>query len=830
MRTAGLGSLPLTGTAVGSGQPPCLLLVDDQPLNIQALYRVFAEDHRVLMATSGERALALCGQTPPDMVLLDVMMPGMDGHEVARRLRGDPATSGIPIIFVTARDDAEDEARGLALGAVDFIAKPINPAVVRARVRTHLELARARALLDATLEATADGIVVTDARGGFVTCNDRFVRMWGLSTEALSESAGAQVLQDVQARMKDGQPDLASLVETAGADEAAATVELRDGRVFERYLTPLRTNGRITGHVLSFRDLTERVAAQRALADLNASLESKVRLRTEALAHATGLAAAASQAKSDFLSNMSHEMRTPMNSVLGLSYLALRADPSPKVREYLERISESGEHLLGLINDVLDFSKIEAGKMDLERVDFLVADVVDAAIGQLRGGAAAKGLTVHAHVEPALARSLRGDPLRVRQVLLNFLGNAVKFSSKGRITLSAGVAVDEGGGDVVRFEVQDEGIGMTEEQMQRLFSPFEQADASTTRRFGGTGLGLAICRKLARLMGGEVGVSSRLGAGSCFWLQIPLVAGASPSPVPREVWTDAAPRDRRLDGTRILVVDDNVLNQRVATELLQSEGAEVATAGDGLDALHWLAQHRADGVLMDLQMPRMDGLEAVRRIRQEPSLQGLRVIAMTANARREDQAACLAAGMDDFVSKPIVPKDFFAVVARWLGPGAPGAAGVADAPAEGREAPAQATVPEPVIGPSNASAPASAGDGAQPPSDAQFDASALGAVTRGNDRLMRDVIRVFAGLMDRSLPEMQAALSAGQAEELSRLGHKLKSSAASVGALGLSRLCHALEQAMKVPQASMDEARVLIARIDAVLPEVKRQLEDLAGA
>ncbi|MGA1286662.1 MAG: response regulator, partial [Rubrivivax sp.] len=146
MRTAGLGSLPLTGTAVGSGQPPCLLLVDDQPLNIQALYRVFAEDHRVLMATSGERALALCGQTPPDMVLLDVMMPGMDGHEVARRLRGDPATSGIPIIFVTARDDAEDEARGLALGAVDFIAKPINPAVVRARVRTHLELARARAL------------------------------------------------------------------------------------------------------------------------------------------------------------------------------------------------------------------------------------------------------------------------------------------------------------------------------------------------------------------------------------------------------------------------------------------------------------------------------------------------------------------------------------------------------------------------------------------------------------------------------------------------------------------------------------------------------------
>jgi PAS domain S-box-containing protein len=805
-------------------QPPCLLLVDDQPINIQALYRAFADDHRVLMATSGEKALALCRDQLPDLVLLDVVMPGMDGYEVARQLRADPATASIPLIFVTARDDAEDEARGLALGAVDFIAKPINPAVVRARVRTHLELARSRALLDATLEATADGIVVADTHGTFLTCNERFVRMWGLPPETLAASGGTAVLRFMQSQMQDDQTDLQSLMDMAGAtgEEIASTVELRDGRIFERHLTPLRTSGRITGHVFSFRDVTERLTAERALADLNASLEHKVRQRTEALAQATRVASEANQAKSEFLSNMSHEMRTPMNSVLGMSYLALRADPSPKVREYLERISESGEHLLGLISHVLDFSKIEAGKVELETLDFLAADVVDDVVKSLRSTAAAKGLSIEADVERSLGHPLSGDPLRIRQVLLNFVGNAIKFSAGGRIQLRARLQRNDNQVDMVRFEVQDQGIGMTEAQAARLFTPFEQADASTTRRFGGTGLGLAICRQLAHLMGGEVGVSSELGAGSTFWFQAPLAWGDSRQASLMGDLHAAETGPVRLDGARILVVDDNVLNQRVAMELLQSVGAEVSTAGDGLEALQWLAAHRVDIVLMDLQMPRMDGLEAVRRLRQDPTHAQLRVIAMTANARREDQTACLAAGMDDFVTKPILPAQFFDTVARWLGRRPVSAASVTPSPNAMAPEASAVSSSKTVPGPSEGEIPGEA--------DARVDPEALRMLTRGNERAMRDIVHVFLQLMDRSLHEMDTALSQGQAATLAALGHKLKSSAASVGAPGLSRLCQSLEEAMKAPAASVEGARPLVERIAAATVVVNRQLSNLIDA
>ena len=800
------------------GQPPCLLLVDDQPLNIQALFRVFAEDHRVLMATSGERALTLCRENPPDMVLLDVVMPGMDGHEVARRLRADPATAGVPFIFVTARDDAQEEARGLALGAVDFIAKPITPDVVRARVRTHLELARSRALLESTLEATADGILVTDTRGAMITCNEHFGRMWGLPQQPPAQADETWVLQWMQNQAKDGQPELRALLEAG--DEASAdiarTVELRDGRSLEHQITPLRTNGRTTGHVFSFRDVTARLAAERGLAELNSSLESKVRERTEALAQATRLASAANQAKSEFLSNMSHEMRTPMNSVLGMSYLALRADPSPKVREYLERISESGEHLLGLISDVLDFSKIEAGKVELEIVDFLAADVVEEVVAQLQGAASAKGLVVESRMDDALARPLRGDPLRVRQVLLNFVGNAVKFSAKGRITVRAQALDVTAGAATVRFEVQDEGIGMKAEQVARLFSPFEQADASTTRQFGGTGLGLAICRKLARLMGGEVGVDSQPEVGSRFWFQVPLTWGEPPTRAAAAEEVAPQPSVRvRLDGARVLVVDDNVLNLRVATELLQSVGAEVATASDGLEALQWLGRQRADCVLMDLQMPRMDGLETARRLRADASLGGLRIIAMTANARHEDRAACMAAGMDDHVSKPIVPAQFFATVAHWLGRKAGPAADAAQDQADGAPQPTCAPPPP----------PPGLGLGGSGETDAHVDTTALRAVTRGNDQVLRSIVRVFLELMERSLGELQVALAARQASDLAALGHKLKSSAATVGAPGLSRLCSELEQAMNAPEPSYTQAGALIDRLAAALPAVRRGFE-----
>jgi len=807
-----------------------LLVVDDQPVNILALYQVFSQDHQVLMATSGERALAICRQNPPDIVLLDVMMQGMDGYEVLRQLKEDPLTVAIPVIFVTAKDAAEDEAKGLSLGAVDFIGKPINPAVVRARVHTQVELARSQAVLSATLEATADGILVVNHRGGLVSCNHRFIKMWRVPSQILQSADERDVLRFMQSQVVDGQTDLQSLMDGTGqgVEEVTSVVELSDGRIFQRHLTVLRPNGKSTGHVLSFRDVTERLRAERALAELNASLEAKVRKRTEALAYASRVASAANQAKSEFLSNMSHEMRTPMNSILGMSYLALGAGPSPKVQEYLERISESGQHLLNLISNILDFSKIEAGKLEIELVDFTVDTIFGDVLKQLADLAAQKGLKLVTQVSDNLNHSLRGDPLRIRQILLNFVGNAIKFSESGRIELRASVDREDAAGAQLLFEVSDKGIGMSEAQASKLFQAFHQADASTTRQYGGTGLGLAICRKLAELMNGEVGVRSAQGVGSTFWFRVPLMWGESqPAALVDEVsgvdlWAGS------LSGRMFLVVDDNELNQRVASELLTAVGARTIVAGDGLEALDALAQHQVDGVLMDVQMPVMDGLEATRRIREQAKWRSLPVIAMTANARQEDAQACREAGMDDFVTKPVVPGRLYATVVKWMQRPADAEAqtnavdGMSTQPGD---LPAIETVQSAALSPQPAvqrppeavgGAPAVQAPGATGATAPELlDLTVLTQLTRRNPKMMREIATVFLAFMERTMSELDAALLARDRAKLSALGHKAKSSAAAVGAMRLSGLCHRLESSMKDPTAGLDQAHHLVTDIRA---------------
>lgn len=824
-----MGGTPVPELTPGRAHKYCLLLVDDQPLNIQALYRVFSADHQVLMATSGEKALAVCRETPPDLVLLDVMMPGMDGYEVLGHLKANPATAGIPVIFVTARDGAEDEARGLSLGAVDFIAKPINPAIVSARVRTHLELASARSLLGATLEATADGIAVIALEGGLLTCNQRFTRMWNAPKALLDAGDEREELRYIKSRMDDPDSEMGTLLGANGeddtdAEESASTVELRDGRILQRHRTLLRTHGKLTGHVLSFRDITERVRAERAtkevsahLDELNADLEAKVRERTRELAEATRAASAANRAKGEFLSNMSHEMRTPMNSILGLSYLALRADPSPKLRDYLERISGSGQHLLNLISNVLDLSKIEAGKLDIEVVDFSAMSVMDDLLKQLSGLAQEKGLRLVVDADSTVAQPLRGDPLRIRQILLNFTGNAIKFSDRGEVRIRGRVQ-DRGGGKVdALFEVQDQGIGLTQTQVGQLFQAFHQADASTTREYGGTGLGLAICRQLSELMGGEVGVRSEAGVGSTFWLRVPLARGEFRSADAQYTSTDSR-WDGVLKGRTILVVDDNSLNQQVAFELLQATGARVLLAGDGLMALQMLARFRADAVLMDVQMPVMDGLEAARRIRAEPSLAGLCVIAMTANARGEDAAACRAAGMDDFLTKPVVPENLYATLVKWLGSDA---AGVRAAPAYASThapSPAAASTPAAAVARSDAAA---AGE--------VIDLSVLVQLTSSNPKMMLKIATAFITSMERTVAELDAALAARDRAALAALGHKVKSSAGAVGAHGLSRLCTELESSMLEQAADIDDARPLVEAIRALKDPIAEKLSALGA-
>jgi len=406
-------------------------------------------------------------------------------------------------------------------------------------------------------------------------------------------------------------------------------------------------------------DLQQTNAALRDLAD---ALELKIEQRTEELQAALDLAESATRSKDRFLATMSHEIRTPMNAVIGLSDLLGGTELNPQQREYVRLLGESGRHLLALINDILDYSKIDAGRLELESSPMDLAAAVDTVRTLTEHSAQEKGLALHWQIDANVPLSVIGDELRWRQILINLVSNAIKFTARGSVRVHIGRVADEGGSVLLFGEVADTGMGIPRDAIGKLFRPFAQGDASITRAHGGTGLGLAICRRLVQAMGGALTVDSEPGQGSTFrfeWLTRAAAGPAATAAVPAP-----EPASNEL---RILLVEDNPINQLLALEMLSKAGYAADTANDGLEAVERVRAGDYDLILMDMQMPRLDGLEATRQIRMLPGLRQPVIVAMTANAFREDQEACAEAGMNDFISKPIAYDRFVGTLRRAAG-------------------------------------------------------------------------------------------------------------------------------------------------------------------
>ncbi len=525
--------------------------------------------------------------------------------------------------------------------------------------RAEKDLREKSTLLQAIIEGSSDVIFVKDLEGRYILVNSVTARKMGKRKEEILGMDDSVFFPKEKVRSIQENDRQILSEKIALTNESIITSSSGVETVFQTIKGPLLdAEGKVYGIFGIARDVTAFKEAQALLIKSNHQL-SLTRRQAEA----------ANRAKSEFLANMSHELRTPMNAIIGLGHLALLTNLTTQQRDYLTKITTSADRLLLLLNDLLDLSKIEAGKLELDLLSFALHPLLYHLLSLMEISAGAKGIWLHLTVHPETPHHLVGDPLRLEQIILNLLGNAVKFTHAGEVELFVRPTPTNDDGILLEFSVRDTGIGMTPEQMEQIFSPFTQADGSTTRTFGGTGLGLSICRQLTELMGGEIGVTSEPGVGSTFTFTAGFLQGEAPM-VEAEAVSEMNAVKAALRGCRLLVAEDQELNQQVIREILERVGAKVTMVTDGRQAVAaaTAADPPFDAVLMDMQMPKLDGYGATILIREQISADRLPVIAMTAHAMKEERDRCLAAGMNDHLSKPINPDRLYVCLNRWVRP------------------------------------------------------------------------------------------------------------------------------------------------------------------
>jgi PAS domain S-box-containing protein len=556
-----------------------------------------------------------------------------------------------------------------AEGRIDYLTGTLQD--ISERKQFEDVLRRSEQHFRAFFERSMVGMAETSPEKGWIEVNDRLCEMLGYSRDELVRMSWAEITHpdDMAADVAQFNRVLAGEIDEYTLDKRFIH---RDGHVVFTHLAlrcVRRPDGLVDYFVALLDDISWRKQAEIELRQHRDHLEKLVEERTAALSVAKESAEAANRAKSTFLANMSHELRTPMNAIMGMTSIALRRAEDPKLLDQLGKIESASQHLLHVINDILDISKIEADRLKLELTTFKFGEVLENLLSLLGHKAQEKQIKLLVDLDPEVPRqSFLGDPLRLGQILLNLTGNALKFTDHGSITVRARLLEDYQEDVLIRIEVADTGIGISPQDQQRLFTAFEQADGSMTRKYGGTGLGLAITKRLVQLMGGEIGVESTSGAGSTFWFTVRL-GKASDAVLSAPTFAQETAEARlkaSFAGTRILLAEDEPINREVSQGLLEDVGLAVDLAQDGAIAVGMAKQTAYALILMDMQMPNMNGIDATKAIRALPGYATTPILAMTANAFDEDRQVCIDAGMDDHIGKPVNPDRLFETLLKWL--------------------------------------------------------------------------------------------------------------------------------------------------------------------
>lgn len=653
------------------------------------------------------------------------------------------------------------------------------------------KLLASRAQFSGMIDTAMDAIITTDSEFNIIIFNRAAEQMFGYTADDII-GAPIEALIPIQQAMGHRQ--------FMHQFAAQGTQTRKMGEKSARQVNALHANGSIIPveiaisysenfgvpiYTAMVRDITERLAYEGNLLQLAETLEQRVEQRTQELVIAKQQAEQANQAKSSFLANMSHEIRTPLNSILGMTHLALRTILSDKQRDYLEKINQSGVHLSDIISDILDYSKIEAGKLSLDLYEFSLPELLNNLVELFSAQLDQKGLNLKLEIGPALPARCIGDELRLKQVLLNLLSNAIKFTHQGNIELK----VFPKEHDFMCFSIKDSGIGIDAAAQATLFQSFQQADNSTTRRYGGTGLGLAISQQIIHLMGGEIKLNSAPNQGSefNFCIQLPVsktVYQPAISPMPEQL--------NALNGKRVLLVDDHLFNQQIGTELLQELGVSVMIAKDGIEAITLAEQHHFDAILMDIQMPNMDGLTACRILKSKPLLRQTPIIAMTANVSSQDKRECAEAGMDFFIGKPVNVNNLYRILVTCL---------IQTSQSLGEASTSTADISSKI--------------------DFEIiDHSVLISMLGEKIERQRSYIAKFIAAYEKSRQKIEQACLSANLEVIPQECHKLKSTARTVGAMALGQHLAEIDNSALSPELMLNKLK----EADALFNETCRQL------